>query len=641
MYKFLSALSVFTVLPFSASLAATAFGGGNSNAAPAPVQMATIYNADGVGTMFIQPEIARGAVATGGASGLKVAAQAAGYQHAAPARAVSGSFGVSSAVINAPGNSGGSNVITDAPSQPNNNQGGGSTVPPSGPSTMTINQCMDAIEGCVNTSLPGGIRNLFDENMRNSIFNGMNLCHDEIEKCRADVRAEVRVTEGALPVLSPIYGNNIDVWVDFNSRRIQPQYYAFTLSRTGLTPRQAEAVCKLIDRNTFGSSFAAVGIDNKITTEYAKGVTAYNEQGSVGFKGDKTGDQPQGMDINMHNKVDAMRGYYARWDAEQAECLIRVAAYNGNDIIQNRWTAGVGFGSGLGFGVGDGKYAEQWKNSGESFKCGKGLFGFSLLNETAENAIGGAVIGGAAGAITGAVTVNNELDDIDCSNKSDRKKLQEILMSDRWRGCYSIAGSACATQDAEGATKNASSIEGDAGVCRDFVVVIKAGADKEKLAKEWGDKNMGRAARAGVGGAIGAAGGAGLASAITYFVESNNITCRVGDNLEKVGYDKSFTIPTLKEFYVKWALNLPDSTSSNPLPIMNRSDWEKACGSAIATDRASCEELKVNYRREGLLTGMQIWNACMWTGNANSGSCGLNRITCLSYGVCTLADVVQ
>jgi hypothetical protein len=65
----------------------------------------------------------------------------------------------------------------------------------------------------------------------------------------------------------------------------------------------------------------------------------------------------------------------------------------------------------------------------------------------------------------------------------------------------------------------------------------------------------------GKGAAIGAAvgvGTAGLATAITAFVERENINCRVGDGLEQVGYGKTHTINSLKDFYTKWNLRLPD-----------------------------------------------------------------------------------
>ena len=72
-----------------------------------------------------------------------------------------------------------------------------------------------------------------------------------------------------------------------------------------------------------------------------------------------------------------------------------------------------------------------------------------------------------------------------------------------------------------------------------------------------GDKNN-RVKTTLTGAAIGAGTG-GLATAITAFVEKNNINCRLGDGLEQIGYGKSMRVGTLRDFYVKWNLCLPES----------------------------------------------------------------------------------
>lgn len=659
--KLVGAMSLLALMPVSAAIAAVAFGGDS----------ATIYNANNA--RAVAPAVA--------APGLARAVAPSQLGVATP-RMIGGSFGAMPGIVNAPGNSASSNVIGSTTTAPTPPSGGGvpaAPILPTAPnpdpivdtsaSAMTIDDCMSSIETCVNTTLPGGIRNMFDESMRNSILNGMNLCQVEIDECRANVVANVRVNETSNNTTStPVYRNNADVWVDFNSRRVQPQYYAFTLQKTGLTPRQAEGVCKLLDRNTFGTSFSAVGDDNRVTTEYRADVSAYNNQGNEGFK-EGSSDQPMGNILNK-NEVDAGRGYYARWDAEQGECLIRVAAYNNDSLIKNTWTAGVKF---AGVSVGDGEVAEQWKKPGDRFTCGADLFGFSLLNETAEWAVAGAVGGGVTGAAIGAYAAYNSLNDIDCSDEDDRKVLQNIVTKNGI-GCDEISQDCkvmaaiaaktdndwkteCATDpiadeddddvcsDVElakfknAATQKAASAVADvrtAPLCQAFKNKV-AGSDAEKIVVgAWDKEDMGAGAGAAIGGAAGAAGGAGLAAAISYFVESQQINCRLGDNLERIGYDKSYTIPSLKDFYVKWALNLEDSVSSNPLPVMNKADWTKVCSSEFGATQDSCRQLRVNYRREGLIQGMVIQNACTWSA---AGSCSVNMPTCLSYGICTLADV--
>ena len=106
-------------------------------------------------------------------------------------------------------------------------------------SSYTVAMCMDDLLQCVNTgALQGGLNDLFNSDVRNSIMSGMKLCQSVIDKCVREVRVDCR----------NIYAATTDVWLDFNSRVIQPEYYNFVLRKTGLTPNQAENTCLLLDR---------------------------------------------------------------------------------------------------------------------------------------------------------------------------------------------------------------------------------------------------------------------------------------------------------------------------------------------------------------------------------------------------------
>ena len=186
-------------------------------------------------------------------------------------------------------------------------------------SIYTISMCMNDVLQCVNTgALQGGLNDLFNEDVRNSIMGGMKLCQAAIDKCIADVRVNCR----------NVYAETNDVWLDFNSRIVQPEYYNFVLRKTGLTPNQAENTCLLLDRNTYGSSFAAVSDLNEVNNEYNNKVGAYNAANN----GTLSKDNPQGVAVNTVG-YDGNRGHYARWDAANGECLIRVAAYNKDKLI--------------------------------------------------------------------------------------------------------------------------------------------------------------------------------------------------------------------------------------------------------------------------------------------------------------------
>lgn len=257
-------------------------------------------------------------------------------------------------------------------------------------SAYTTTMCMNDILQCINSgALQGGLNDMFNDEVRNSIMGGMRLCQAQIDKCISEVRVDCK----------NVYSSNADVWMNFNCSIVQPEYYNFVLRKTGLTPNQAENTCLLIDRNTYGSSFAAVSDTNAVNTEYNNGVGAYNKSGD----GNLSKLNPQGVMVNTTG-YDGNRGHYARWDASKAECLIRVAAYNKNKLITNSWLFGA---------VGNNNPAEVWEKAGSTFTCNKELFDFSsLLNDTKTVAVvgvgGGTVLGAAIGAGAGAAVYNKK-----------------------------------------------------------------------------------------------------------------------------------------------------------------------------------------------------------------------------------------
>ncbi len=608
-------------------------------------------------------------------------------------------------------------------------------------STYTVENCMTDILSCVNGgALPGGMNDLFNEDLRNAIVNGMGLCTVQVEKCISTVRRDCK----------NIYRTSADVWLDFNSRRIQPEYYNFVLRKTGLTPNQAENTCRLLDKNTYGSSFNAVANSGNVTAEYNKRTGAYNkQQGNVLVK-----NNPQGVQVNDNNPgVDGQRGHYARWDATTADCWLRVAAYNKDSQIKNSWLFGA---------AGDDKMAETWKQAGDTFTCNKDLFGFSLMNQTSTAAVvgigGGTLVGAGIGAIAGHGARN-----FDCSNEGQVKKLGEQLKAsgkiailneyldagneiesnfkklDR-KQCENIVALAtmypqlisaldeCANVSSV-STKNTWSLtihwvapeeKKDEALqaiinevfpkckgknvqqCADFLaahcetgtpacinqltsegyidensknrgnfdVLVKS---KEELTGKCTFKPINIAKRDGgmfycdkaetgcmpepdirldanrlgrvlddleilngeksnmaksvaIGAGVGAGTG-GLATAITAFVERSNINCRVGDGLEQVSFGKSYSIGSLKDFYVKWNLHLPDTVAPTA-NVVDCATWRSACGTL--TDLKQCAAAQVNYQPAGAPTIKLIKAACTPSGSV----CIENYPVAVSYGAC-------
>lgn len=517
-----------------------------------------------------------------------------------------------------------------------------------------VQNCMNDVLSCINNgALAGGLNDLFNEDMRNAIMNGMGLCSIQVEKCMTMVRRDCK----------PVYRSIADVWVDFNSRKIQPEYYNFVLRKTGLTPNQAENTCLLLDVNTFGPSFAAVDNNGGTTSEYNNRVGAYNNQmGGVLIK-----TNPQGAQLNYGNPgVDGARGHYARWDATTATCYIRVAAYNKDQQIKNSWLFGA---------LGNDEPAEVWRAAGDTFSCNKDLFGFSLLNDTSTAAVVGIGGGTLAGAGIGALAGHGKRE-FDCSNKSalntlnsqiaklpdnyDRSLLTPYLKANTKAGnltedqcnklvdlyndyldgvkCYVIK-----SQTPEGQTlfyncSNAGNALLEYMQCDDL---DDCG---DNFSKEILDKDMGNLGdifaklpvldgekanydtTIPVGAAIGAGTG-GLATAITAFVERNNISCRVGDGLNTVAFGKSHSIDTLKDFYVKWNLRLPDTVAPTETAVDCKS-WKLSC--AQYTDLNQCKAAALNYKPalDGTIT--LVRSACAVSGSV----CIENAAVAKSYGAC-------
>ena len=470
--------------------------------------------------------------------------------------------------------------VPDVPEEPDEPDTPISGCPDGGvvDSEYTIENCMDDIQRCVDTgALPGGMSDLFNEGLRNSIKAGVAVCVSQVEKCVADVRKDC----------ANVYGGVADVWDDFYSRRVEPEYYTFVLRKTGLTPSQAEYVCKLLDKNTYGSSFNAVSNSGNVTAEYSDKIGAYNVQRN----GSLDKNAPLGVPLNDGNSgVDGVRGHYARWDAATATCLVRVAAYNKDKQITNSWLFGA---------IGDEQPAEVWRAAGETFTCNKDLFGFSLMNDTKTAAVVGVGGGTLLGAGVGAAVGGKEQEIYDtifsCAlNRSAKAEAADVLQECFKQAATRNSSFQVCVNNAKSLDECADMVEKKVGhknlvmiICDDDASAWSGCYDRlheqgvayiekcssassvnecEKILQEYldlrtGNSRIGKGMSSGEAAAVGAAAGAtagSLATAITAFVEKNNIACRVGDGLDTVGYGKSHSIESLRDFYFKWNLQLPE-----------------------------------------------------------------------------------
>ncbi|MCL2017709.1 MAG: hypothetical protein FWG80_02985 [Alphaproteobacteria bacterium] len=556
----------------------------------------------------------------------------------------------------------------------------------------SIDACMNDVLRCVNSGqLPNGLNDLYNADMRHSIMNGMGLCASQVDRCMGMTRKDCNV----------VYRSASDVWIDFNSRMIQPNYFSFVLRKTGLTPNQAENTCMLIDKNTYGKSFAAVSGNDNVTGEYNQTINAYNDQQSGGKN------NPMGVDPNddpaKNRGVDASRGHYARWDATTGECLVRVAAYNDGKLITNQWMFGA---------FGDDRAAEQWVPAGTTFSCNKSLFEFALRTTTKDVATlgiaGGAVIGAGIGAIAGRQRKEEfDIEDIGqlCNsdgfinafngviegttiNKSncasEIAKLKNECKQTTWFqkiengeiiNLIAAFGkhTTCTNKDAvwcELESKISEFFQKTNATITDCPIVLAHLNDMQGILNDTNHSDKEKANQGTIDAALAAisarcallsgecetrvqtvisslagkyvvqerdlskvAWGAGigatagvLATAITAFIEKNQISCRVGDDLSRVAFNKSSKIDSLKDYYVKWALQLPE-TILPTAQVTDCTSWRNACGTL--RDLVQCANAQIHYKEnDGKVTLIEA--AC-----APSGSvCIESRIAHTNF-VCT------
>ena len=129
-----------------------------------------------------------------------------------------------------------------------------------------------------------------------------------------------------------------------------------------------------------------------------------------------------------------------------------------------------------------------------------------------------------------------------------------------------------------------------------------------------------------IGAGVGAGTGA-LATAITAFVEKNNINCRVGDGLAQVAFGKAYSIGSLRDFYVKWNLKLPDTVSPTG-QVTDCASWEQMCG--MYNDMGLCKQAQFNYRAKVGGQLVPVPSACVVSGS----TCIPNYAVAKSHGAC-------
>ena len=97
--------------------------------------------------------------------------------------------------------------------------------------------------------------------------------------------------------------------------------------------------------------------------------------------------------------------------------------------------------------------------------------------------------------------------------------------------------------------------------------------------------------------------------------------------MDQVGFTKSYSIDTLRDFYVKWNLQLPDVIAPTAL-VNDCQSWKNTC--ATYNDMNHCRAAQFNYKPAGAKTTTLIHSACAVSGSV----CIENYPVTKSYGVC-------
>jgi len=451
-----------------------------------------------------------------------------------------------------------------------NMPGGGITSPinqnqANQPPAFTVENCMSAIRTCVENTFDRGITHMFFSPNRYSILTTAHICSAQVDRCVH----EARRLDGQVA-----YRESSDVWADFNSRVVQPEYFNMVMNRTGLAPNLAERACLLMDRNRGGRPWDEVSRDNRAVL---------------------------GPTLN----AEVARGQWARWNPFEGQCEVRFAAYDGDSVMTDAMFRDI-FG-----GVGGHNDAVIFVNAGDSVRCHHSTFDIGhLRRRTADFAIYGAVLGGGIGAIAGGMAGTTRTPGTPAGEPT-------VTTITRQEPGYTTC-------------------EGSPEDCENFVpqptmvdVTLTETVPGTPGTSATRTQNTDRGFhQTWYGGAvIGAAGGAALAATIGAFIDQNRVNCRIGNSYETLSIGGRSQVPSLQDIVSRAAMRMPDLYLVNDGAIIATcAEWQDACESVSS---ANCEAAVVNFRPAGADRATLVHGACFL-----SNTCGRRNAVAVSHGAC-------
>ena len=528
----------------------------------------------------------------------------------------------------------------------------------------TIAMCMNDLQFCVNGGgVEGGLHGLFNDEYFNSVLNGnLHICQSTVDKCLA-VRVNCK---------NP-FKNVHQVWWYFKTHILSPEYYNFVLYKTGLTPNQAQKTCVNIGGNW-----------DPVTAECIVCVTALNKDIPIknewlfGIAGDRRDAQACMSTGSAFTCNKDLFGFSLLNDT----ATVAATAIPGGAIVggvtggliakgkQKKLTANPceskDFRRNLGKQIqssGNSKVVKSYlyaagreevtgnfdENSTKALMQGDNFydmdqttcnFVMDLYAKAAlyEDAIDACKSDAELERIAGWLPKDSTMD------------MQDLYMDAKGNVCYTHGSVVCTPAGAvtqenvddfnskclfvplqlgfavnnsdnplcnhSGKCRNINQIENDLkrlrGLLND-ITVVSGGKNAPSVGKG-----------ILVGSLIGATAG-GAATGITAILESSNIKCRVGDNLGTVGLGKSYKIDSLKDFYVKRGLNVPDTVLAKT-PVVDKNSWGVAC-SEFQGKKDDCQNASVIYTNDNKREVVSY--ACSYVGSM----CLMNNDIAVLYGI--------
>lgn len=537
----------------------------------------------------------------------------------------------------------------------------------------TVDMCMTELQACVNSGgVEGGMHGLFNEEYFHGVLVGnLRICQNVIDKCLA-IRVDCK----------NVYKNFKMVWLDFKIKVLQPEYYNFVLFKTGLTPNQARKTCINI-----GGRWDAVNADCIVCVTAYNKETPIKNSWLFGIAGDERAAEacmPTGSTFTCNKDLFgfSLMNDTATVAATAIPGGAIVGGTTGGIIAAAKQKKAMGDPcSSKDFRQRLGKQIQTSRNDKvlKTYLFSEGRDGAGDYSDTDEGHAKALLDNmdfynmdkNTCDFIMGLYSKAKLYEDVMAACREDReiKYVSDLISSTV--GDTTVIESGSVTLEANGQicyteswTASVNCVTPDQTVRDEAVqkfnrecmfIPLRLGLtvanennplcshsgkcrtleqtqnDLNRLRGLLNDIEVagyGKAPSVGKGilvGALTGAGVGGLATGITAIIEKSNISCRVQNGLGSVGLGKSFTIDSLKNWYVKRGLNLPDTVLANT-PVVDKNSWGVAC-SEFQGKQDDCQNASIIYKHNNKREVVSY--ACMFVGSM----CLMNTDVAALYGI--------